>query len=108
MSPSTNNSAGALYVLISIVASGGQRALESNLMVQGIECVGGFDVTGVKGGSDSVHCSFNARNLPPTHLEASWMLGLVTDSTAFAKILHVVSIYPQCLLVGHQGSCLGR
>ena len=87
------------------------RALESNLTV---EFVGGFDqeycfgVAGVKGGSDSMHCSFDARNLSPTYLEASWMLGLVTDSTAFAKIHHTVSIYPQCLLVGHQGSCLGR
>ena len=49
--------------------------MESNLTVQGIECVGGFNqeyyfgVAGAKGGSDSVHCSFDARNLSPTHVE---------------------------------------
>ena len=49
--------------------------MESNLTVQGIECVGGFNqeyyfgVAGAKGGSDSVHFSFDARNLSPTHLE---------------------------------------
>ena len=94
VSPSTSSSVGALYLLISEPPD----VLESNLTVQGIECVGGFNqehcfgVTGVKGGSYCVQCSFDARNLSPRHLEASWLLGLVTDSTAFAKILRAVSI----------------
>ena len=51
--------------------------LESNLTVQRIECVGGVNqeyrlgVAGVKGGSHSVHGSFDARNLSPAHLETA-------------------------------------
>ena len=59
-------------MLISIVASGGQiessDVLESNLTVQGIECVGGVNqeyclgVAGVKGGSHGVH-ALNKRSM---------------------------------------------
>ena len=81
VSPSTNISVGRRYVLISRVASGGHTepsdVMESNLTVQGIECVSGinqehcFGVTGVKGGSHGAHCNFDARYLFPKYLDTA-------------------------------------
>ena len=86
-------------MLISRVASGGHTepsdVMESNLTVQGIECVSGinqehgFGVTGVKGGSHGGTAASMPDISSPniwTQPEASWMSGFITDSTTLAKI----------------------
>ena len=103
-------------MLISRVASGGHTepsdVMESNLTVQGIECVSGinqehcFGVTGVKGGSH-VRCQISVPQIISGH-SLRHPICQVSLLTPPLWLTSAGAQYPQCLYIGRTPGFLSR